>query len=362
MQDDSLQLTLFLTNTCNLNCVYCYEQHKDKHSMTFDCAIEWIKRCLSDTGNKFVTIYLFGGEPLLQYPLVKRICEWTWQQEWPVLYTFVLQTNGTLLDVSMKEWFSAHNKQISMCLSLDGKRETHNRNRNNSFDKIDIPYFLKTWPNQPVKMTISKDNLTSLKDDIVWIQEQGFDIRGCNLAIGEGDYSNDVYEILEEQLKLLADYYIAHPTVTIAPILNIQLSLLSTTDRPQRVSCHVGTSRLIVVNTDGSTAPCSYFSNISFKREEYEKIEEDLQCLAIEKIQCYDKCDFFPICDMCYGENYSETGNLYHPSKHKCKLMKIRIAAAMYLMGNRIAQKKTISYEDKLTIQTIQTYYQQFQN
>ena len=34
MQDDSLQLTLFLTNTCNLNCVYCYEQHKDKRFMT----------------------------------------------------------------------------------------------------------------------------------------------------------------------------------------------------------------------------------------------------------------------------------------------------------------------------------------
>ena len=77
MQDNSLQLTLFLTNTCNLNCVYCYEQHKDKRFMTFDCAIEWIKKCLTDKSNKYVTIYLFGGEPLLQYPLVKRICEWT---------------------------------------------------------------------------------------------------------------------------------------------------------------------------------------------------------------------------------------------------------------------------------------------
>ena len=42
--------------------------------------------------------------------------------------------------------------------------------------------------------------------------------------------------------------------------------------------------------------------------------------------------------------------------------MKMCIFAAMYIMANRIANKKDITYEDTLTIKSIQTYYQQIKN
>lgn len=355
--NDKAQLTLFLTNSCNLNCVYCYEQ-KDTFVMSFECAIEWIRKCLNSCDNDFWFICLFGGEPLLQYPLVKRICEWTWKQEWQKSYKFLLQTNGTLMNAEMKQWFSENKEKIGVCLSLDGGRETHNKNRNNSFDSIDIAFFRTTWPNIPVKMTISRRNIGSIKDDVVWLQEQGFDIRGCNFAVGEGAFTEDEFGIIEEQLKLLAEYYISNPANKMAPILNIPLHLLSLPLDPKRRICNLGTDKLVVVNTDGTTSPCSYFSNISSRTIDA-KLQKQLDIIGIRKTVCFNTCAFSRVCNVCYAENYTETGDLYTPSKQRCKLMKMRIHAAMYTIANRIVNKKEITYEDTLTIKSIQNYYQQ---
>ena len=243
-----------------------------------------------------------------------------------------------------------------MCLSLDGDPETHNKNRNNSFSLIDIAFFRETWPDQPVKMTISKHNIDRLADGIIYLHEQGFNIRGCNFAIGETEYDDLFFDSLSNQLKTLTDYYISHSSIIPAPIVNLPLYLLSSNERPERISCNIGSDRLTVVNADGSLSPCSFFSNISLGKEKKDKLSNILNNIDFRKIECYKSCDFFPICDMCYGENYSSTGNIYIPSSNKCKLMKMRIKVAMYLQSILIARKKEISYEDSLTINTIKKY------
>lgn len=357
MKRKSLQLTLFLTNSCNLNCIYCYELKKNKGVMSYETAIKWIEYCLDNSENEYVSIYLFGGEPLLQFPLVKRICEWTWSNVWNVKYSFTLQTNGTLLDEHMKEWFTTNKNLISLCLSLDGTRDTHNKNRCGSFDRIDLSFFKETWPKQPVKMTINYENIKNLKNDVVWIQENGFRIRGCNFAIGQSQFTDETFKIIREQLRLLADYYIEHQYLEIAPILKLPLYLLSQKKEKRRLNCKIGTDELIVINTNGTRSPCTYFSNISFDTDEYKKLENEVWNLSHEKIQCYNQCDFFTICDMCYGENFSETGNFFIAPKNKCKLMKIRIAASMYLMSRWIIKKGNFTNEDILTLDVITKYY-----
>jgi radical SAM protein with 4Fe4S-binding SPASM domain len=323
--------------------------------MSFECATQWIQRCLNNRDNDSWSICLFGGEPLLQFPLVKRICEWTWQQHWPTSYLFLLQTNGTLLNADMKEWFCQNKDRIGLCLSIDGRRETHNKNRNYSFDRIDLVFFRSVWPTMPVKMTISRDGIYEIKDNVVWLHEQGFSIRGCNLAVGEGKLSETDFNAFAEQLKKLADYYIANPSIDISPILDIPLYLLSSPSDLQRRICNLGTDKLIVVNTDGSTSPCSFFSNVSSNRNDA-SLEEQLKDLRTKKTKCFYSCSFSPICDVCYAENYTETGSIYTPSHQRCRLMKMRIAAAMYLMANRIAYKEKITYEDTLTIKSIQLF------
>lgn len=359
LNKDTSQLTLFLTTACNLHCSYCYEKNKTNDAMSFETAIRWIKNGLTQDCASFLNIYLFGGEPLLQFPLIQKICDWTWIQQWKRKYAFIVQTNGTLLDDIMKEWFTSHRNDIRMCLSLDGDRDTHNKNRDNSFDKIDLPYFLDNWPLQPIKMTISQSNIDSLAHNIIWIQEKGFRIRGCNFAIGEVEYDDIFFLRVSDQLRQLADYYISHPSMELAPIINLPLFLLSAKKRPERISCSMGSNKLIVVNTDGSTSPCSFFSNSSINKMQYGKLSHTLNCINYRNIECYKTCPFFPICDICYGENYNSTSDIYKVSLNKCRLMKIRLAASMYVQGSLIAQKKKVTYEDQLTIDTIKKYQKQ---
>lgn len=69
-------VTLTITEACNLNCIYCYENHKSKRKMNFEIA----KRILdyeltADDGSKKVTIDFFGGEPFLHFELIQEVCE-----------------------------------------------------------------------------------------------------------------------------------------------------------------------------------------------------------------------------------------------------------------------------------------------
>lgn len=62
---------------------------------------------------------LFGGEPLLQFNLIKELCAWIWETITDVKIDIFITTNGTLLDDEKKEWFKAHKeKSILSCLLM----------------------------------------------------------------------------------------------------------------------------------------------------------------------------------------------------------------------------------------------------
>lgn len=91
----------------------------------------------------YVEILFHGGEPFIAFQRIKDICEWLWAQEWPTKYICYATTNGTLIHNEVKEWLMKNKERFIVGLSLDGTREMHNRNRSNSYDKIDIPFFIE---------------------------------------------------------------------------------------------------------------------------------------------------------------------------------------------------------------------------
>lgn len=355
-----MQLTLFLTNQCNINCVYCYQHLKNANTMSFECATQWIDKYLI-TSNEKVNIYLFGGEPFLQFPLIKKICEWTWSKKWPVDYQFVIQTNGTLFNPDIKGWLSKNKEKIVLCLSLDGNKMGHDKSRSDSFDMIDFDFLKNTWPSTPIKMTISKANVSFLFQSVIWIHKMGFRFSGCNVALGEGDFQESFFKTLEEQLFLLAQHYLSHPFLKPAPIINANINRLGMGNIKDYISCHIETEKLVVVNTDGTISACSFFSNISLTEANRRKINNELKDLSMRKLFCYNNCELFNACDICYAENYSDTGNIYIPSPSRCKLMKIRILASMYLQAHKIYKKELskITPDDIKISQIVLNYYPQ---
>ena len=96
------EISLFLTEKCNLNCDYCYQRDDKKRrigSITYTKAINALEPILMDVKNnsKSVVLSFFGGEPLLEYKLMKKIVEYV-ELNYVSNVRFLLTTNGILLN------------------------------------------------------------------------------------------------------------------------------------------------------------------------------------------------------------------------------------------------------------------------
>ena len=159
-------VTLTLTANCNLSCVYCYEKHDDNKSMSFDTAKYILDSEFEGLKNDdYITIDFFGGEPFLEFELIKKIVSYVREQNikgrFLPRYRFFATTNGTLIHGEIMNFLKAH-KNFYLGLSLDGTKWMHDTNRCNSFDKIDLDFFFFFYPEKQAKMTISDFTLPYL--------------------------------------------------------------------------------------------------------------------------------------------------------------------------------------------------------
>lgn len=77
------------------------------------------------------------------FPKIKQLCETLWKKQFPEYYHFSVTTNGTLIHGEIKRWLYENRDKITLKLSLDGNRKSHNINRSNSFDKIDLDFLFR---------------------------------------------------------------------------------------------------------------------------------------------------------------------------------------------------------------------------
>ena len=129
------QLTLQVTQQCNLRCAYCaysgiYEGNRT-HSclrMDWDTAKKAIDFFLSRTPETSrVVIGFYGGEPLLEFELIKKCVEYAKSQVEGKEIRFNMTTNGTLLSDEVVDFLVENDVMLS--ISLDGSEEEHDANR-----------------------------------------------------------------------------------------------------------------------------------------------------------------------------------------------------------------------------------------
>lgn len=158
---------------CNLNCIYCYE--RDKKNLEFDEneAITILADILKTKTKDGTKIKLHGGEPFLVFPKIRKICESLWQQDIREYYHFHITTNGTLVHGEIQDWLYKNRSRLTIKLSLDGNKKSNDINRPNSFDKIDIPFFLNTWPDIRVNMTITPETVPYIYENVKFLHSVG---------------------------------------------------------------------------------------------------------------------------------------------------------------------------------------------
>ena len=335
----SKNITLVVTHQCNLDCVYCYEHHKNSCTMSAELAKSIVDRELTmDDGVTMVEFDFFGGEPLLEFDTIKEVVEYTVAREYEKDYIFFITTNGVLLTDGQKEWLKEHTDVLQIGLSLDGTKEMHDENRSGSFDEIDLDFFKTVYPEESVKMTISLGTLPKLAEGVMFCHSIGYEV-SCNLAYGIDWESKENQQIFSEQLMELINYYLENPQLKPCSILDVNRikSIASQEDRSYRL-CGAGYA-MRAYDCDGTCYPCQYFLPICVGDEKAKQsLNIDFSSLRLSEAQVDEKCRSCFIrnaCPTCYGNNYATTGDVYRRDMRICKMNIIQFQAIAYFAIKR---------------------------
>ena len=327
-------ITITVTQSCNLRCTYCYEKNKSKREMDFALVKKILDEALNDDRFDEYEIDFFGGEPFLRFDLIREGVYYARNTYPEKPMVFMATTNGTLVHGEIKEWLE-RNSEIFVCgLSLDGTKRMHDMNRSNSFDKIDVDFFAKTWPKQAMKMTISAESLPYLSEGIIYMHEHGY-LFTCNLA-HDIDWSNpDNKGILERELMKLIEYYSEHTDVNPCQLLNVPIHMIATMGPDETFrQCGAG-EEMFSYDVDGHAEEAK---KLVFREELYREDfpEPCRSCVALG------------ICQNCYGANYENTGDILQRDENWCELQKTIFKATAYFRWKLYKEGRLNCPEDEI--------------
>jgi uncharacterized protein len=340
-QEPTRQLIFILTEKCNLDCIYCYEKRKNQSNVTLsaDFIKDIIKiKMLAEDEYKHLLVIFFGGEPLLEYKTICEVVDWFKSFSWPIpskACKFMVETNGTLLDDRMKEWFTRHREDVVLSLSLDGTKDAHDRNRCNSYDAVarHINFFQQNWPNQPVKMTIGPETIDQTYDGVVHISNLGLHVEFDVLfedVWGGADMKRRAVRTWAEQLDKLVSFYHTHPGLPRPMVLSRRLEQLF--DSTPRSQTFCGAGKVVTCfSTDGLEYPCFRFTSFIVK----DPLFDVFSTPDLENEQC-SSCPFEKICPTCEGNNYAITGSCFKRTSFHCDFFKVSLmcSAKLHLLDN----------------------------
>jgi uncharacterized protein len=342
-------LVLNLTNQCNLSCQYCYEFGADKVAtpegkpkfMDFETAKASVDFLLQQSaGRRQIHVTFFGGETLMNFPLLKQVVTYATQQaaDNGRQIDFSLTTNATLLTPTIIEFLSAN--RIGVTVSMDGTKEMHDKlrvfaNGRGSYDII-APKVRELIQNHRTRPIAARVTLTSGVTDVVKIfrhlkQDLGFHEVGFAPVTTS---PNQLYAINQtgmngvlEQFHVLAGEYLefalrgeAHGFSNVSDTL---AELCQGVNKSHPCGAGLG---LLGVGPSGDIAPCHRFvdsdqhalGHISTGINR-EKQADFLKRGHIDsKYDCHT-CWARPLCaGGCHHEAFVRYGDTGHPNLHYC--------------------------------------------
>jgi radical SAM protein with 4Fe4S-binding SPASM domain len=341
-------VTLTVTRKCNLRCKYCYESDEQRNvkAMSFKTAKDAITRYMeADDGFDAVEFQFFGGEPMLEFPLIKEVVEWFKSRTWIKKFIFFIVSNGTILTDEMKTWLKDNKKMVVLGFSIDGNRTSHNISRDNSYDLLlsNLPFFTENWPHQPAKMTICKENIPYIADSIIELEEMGINFT-ANIVFediwGDSEEKDELLAIYQDQLDQLVEYYSQNPQLNpVGPIFNRGLEHYNqpirntvTLDSDCSRFCGAG-HEMAMIDVDGTEFPCHRFAPWITKRPSPIQPVNRQEEWGPEKCK---ECKLLSVCSTCAGFNWETNGDTAIRTTYHCEAVKVELLATAKLHAVRL--------------------------
>lgn len=350
-------LCLHIAHDCNLACKYCFaeegEYHGRRELMSFEVGKKALDFLVANSGNRVnLEVDFFGGEPLMNWDVVKQLVEYGRSLEEPnnKKFRFTLTTNGVLLNDEIMEYL---NKEMSnVVLSLDGRKEVNDRMRpfrtgKGSYDLI-VPKFQKladsrNQTNYYVRGTFTRDNL-DFSEDVKHFADLGFKQMSIEPVVGpeEDPYSireEDLPKIMEEYDKLALEYIKRKKEGNGFNFFHFMIDLNQGPCVYKRLSgCGSGTEYLAVTPW-GDFYPCHQFvgnedflmGNVNDGIVRNDIVEAFGDCNVYSKEKCKNCFSKFYCSGGCAANSYNFHGTINDAYDIGCEMQKKRVECSIMI-------------------------------
>jgi len=350
-------LCLHIAHDCNLACRYCFAEEGEYHGrralMSYEVGKKALDFLIANSGNReHLEVDFFGGEPLMNWDVVKRLVEYGRSREEAChkKFRFTLTTNGVLLNDEIMEFC---NKEMSnVVLSLDGRREVNDhmrpfRNGKGSYELI-VPKFQEFAKRRGdkdyfVRGTFTNKNL-DFGDDVLHYAALGFKKMSMEPVVAEPgeDYAireEDLPRILKEYDRLAAEYVKRHKEGRGFTFFHFMIDLKQGPCVAKRLSgCGSGTEYLAVTPW-GDLYPCHQFvgkeefllGNVDTGVTNTAIRDEFKLCNVYAKEKCRDCFARFYCSGGCAANSYNFHGSITDAYDIGCQMQKKRIECAVMI-------------------------------
>ena len=350
-------LCLHVAHTCNLTCEYCFasqgKYQGERALMSFEVGKQALDFLIAHSGSRRnLEVDFFGGEPLMNWDVVKRLVAYGREQEklHNKKFRFTLTTNGMLIDDDVIEF--ANKEMHNVVLSLDGRKEVHDRLRKTASGKgsydIIVPKFQKLVESRGgkgyyVRGTFTHNNVEFTKD-LLHMADLGFTELSMEPVVCGPDEPYALTEedkpILFEQYELLAKEMIRRKKAGNGfTFYHYMIDLKAGPCVYKRISgCGSGTEYLAVTPW-GEQFPCHQFvgdpkysmgdvwqgvTNTALR-------DEFKQCNAYARPGCRDCWARMYCSGGCAANAYHATGSIKGVYEYGCDLFRKRIECAIMM-------------------------------
>ncbi len=347
-------MCLHISHDCNMRCRYCFAGKGDygrkRELMSYECGCAAIDFLLERSrGIKNLELDFFGGEPLMNFDVVKRLVEYGRKREAECgkHIRFTMTTNGTLLDDDSIAFLNEHMSNI--VLSVDGRKSVNDYMRpdasgGGTYDAI-IPLYKKLVADRKgdwyVRGTFTSKNL-DFSEDVMALADEGFENISVEPVVLD---ENDEFAIRHEHLPKIFEEYdkLADTMIRLDregrgfTFFHFMIDLDAGPCVYKRVKGCGSGCEYVSVTPDGSVYPCHQFAEMEpFKMGSVYGGELNGD---IASTFCHNNILTNETCKKCFAKyfcgggcaanNHKYSGGITEPYEIGCILEKKRVECAI---------------------------------
>ena len=361
-------LCINIAHDCNLRCQYCFAGQGGygqwRMLMSFDVARRAVDFLIAHSGpREHCELDFFGGEPLMNWHVVQQTIDYVHKQEKKhgKKIKMSLTTNGLLLDKEKVKYLT--DNHISLILSLDGRKEMHDRMRpgvhgEGTYDEIvkNLQYCVANRKGEEyyVRGTFTRYNM-DITTDVIDMIDKGFPAVSMEPVVGEDTAD---YSIKEEDLPRVKAEYDRLAKLFIAReeegrpffFFHFNMDIWKGPCLPKRLrGCGAGHEYLAVV-PNGDIYPCHQFvgregyviGNVYEGLKNFKMMRDFRMNHVFSKPECVDCWAKFFCSGGCHANNEAFAGDIHKPFHITCEIQKKRVECAMMIQAYNEMKKPKV--------------------